>query len=256
MVAHLASPQMEGRGPGTAGIDRARDWIAAEFKAAGLEPAFGDSYLQELTIPNGVRVADQALAILPPRGAEGCQAPFQTDEEVPDICEKAAPKGAAFSVVDRRRETLERRPVWWYTNQGRVEIVPRGTSAARQAARNRRHDVCLVVYPCGPVPWGPFCASPAPAPVTSASWKAFPAGLKASTQRVPAGGWTAGDARRPRVRPAAGVRLGARRESSCSARPVRAARKAQAPSNAGENLCVKEADPCLRTAPFCRAATF
>jgi len=89
MVAHLASPQMEGRGPGTAGIDRARDWIAAEFKAAGLEPAFGDSYLQELTIPNGVRVADQALAILPPRGAEGCQAPFQTDEEVPDNGEKA-----------------------------------------------------------------------------------------------------------------------------------------------------------------------
>jgi len=67
MVAHLASPEMEGRGPGTAGIDRARDWLVGQFKWAGLEPAFGDSYLQALTIPNGVRVSDQVLAILPPR---------------------------------------------------------------------------------------------------------------------------------------------------------------------------------------------
>jgi Zn-dependent M28 family amino/carboxypeptidase len=37
-VRTLASPRWEGRGIGTAGIDSAADWIAARFRAAGLEP--------------------------------------------------------------------------------------------------------------------------------------------------------------------------------------------------------------------------
>jgi len=50
-VEVLASPTMEGRGVGTAGLDRARDVLADEFEKLGLEPAFaGGSYTQAVTI--------------------------------------------------------------------------------------------------------------------------------------------------------------------------------------------------------------
>jgi hypothetical protein len=46
-VAALTAPGFEGRGVGTAGLDRAAEWVAAQFKAAGLAPG-GDAgtYLQ------------------------------------------------------------------------------------------------------------------------------------------------------------------------------------------------------------------
>jgi len=37
-VAWLSAPEREGRGVGTKGLDEAADWIAAEFRKAGLEP--------------------------------------------------------------------------------------------------------------------------------------------------------------------------------------------------------------------------
>lgn len=36
-VEYLAAPDMEGRGPGTKGIDRAADWLATGFREAGLD---------------------------------------------------------------------------------------------------------------------------------------------------------------------------------------------------------------------------
>jgi hypothetical protein len=49
-VTFLASDECEGRGVYTKGIDRAADYIAAEFKKAGLKPGKGDSYFQPFTI--------------------------------------------------------------------------------------------------------------------------------------------------------------------------------------------------------------
>jgi hypothetical protein len=47
----LAGPECEGRGVGTAGLDRAADHIAASFKAAGLQPGAKDgSYFQPFTM--------------------------------------------------------------------------------------------------------------------------------------------------------------------------------------------------------------
>jgi hypothetical protein len=37
-VSALTAPDLEGRGIGTAGLDKAADWVAAQFKAAGLAP--------------------------------------------------------------------------------------------------------------------------------------------------------------------------------------------------------------------------
>src|SRR5207237_944442 len=49
----LAGPECEGRGVGTAGLNKAADHVAAAFKAAGLKPAMADgSYFQPFTISN------------------------------------------------------------------------------------------------------------------------------------------------------------------------------------------------------------
>jgi hypothetical protein len=55
-LTFLASDECEGRGPGTAGIDKAADHIAAAFRAAGLKGAMPDgSYFQPFTIRTSPR---------------------------------------------------------------------------------------------------------------------------------------------------------------------------------------------------------
>lgn len=46
----LASPEFEGRGVGTKGLEKARDLLAARLKAFGLTPAFEQSYLQSFRV--------------------------------------------------------------------------------------------------------------------------------------------------------------------------------------------------------------
>jgi len=50
-IAFLASPELEGRGPGSPGLDRAARYIAESFAASGLEPGGDDpgSYFQSWT---------------------------------------------------------------------------------------------------------------------------------------------------------------------------------------------------------------
>lgn len=63
-LAYLASDELEGRGPTTEGINKAADFIAAEFKKAGLKPAgVGGSYFQYFTIP-GSRLTKPATLTL------------------------------------------------------------------------------------------------------------------------------------------------------------------------------------------------
>lgn len=47
---YLASDELQGRAVGTPGIKKAADFIAAEFKKAGLQPLQGNSFLQEFVI--------------------------------------------------------------------------------------------------------------------------------------------------------------------------------------------------------------
>src|SRR6188508_2002468 len=70
MTAALSSPEMEGRGTGQPGGDKAANWIADRFKSLGLKP-LGDkgSYLQKVdfkeittTPETSLTVGDQSLA--------------------------------------------------------------------------------------------------------------------------------------------------------------------------------------------------
>ena len=52
-LVFLAGPECEGRGVGTIGLDKAADYIATAFKAAGLKPGAKDgTYFQPFSINN------------------------------------------------------------------------------------------------------------------------------------------------------------------------------------------------------------
>lgn len=61
MIEHLASPEMEGRSPGSIGALLARDWLVDQFKDAGLKPVFGDAYTQPFEVTAGVEVVKEKL---------------------------------------------------------------------------------------------------------------------------------------------------------------------------------------------------
>lgn len=59
----LAAPDMEGRAPGTRGLDKARDYLVAELKRIGLNPAFDGSFTQNFTTGIGIVARGQSLHI-------------------------------------------------------------------------------------------------------------------------------------------------------------------------------------------------
>ncbi len=59
VVRDLASPDMEGRGVGTRGLERAADYLALRFRALGLLPAGeAGSYFQSFEVTTGVKVIE------------------------------------------------------------------------------------------------------------------------------------------------------------------------------------------------------
>ncbi len=57
-VKALASPQMEGRGAGTKGIERAADLIEQRYRSLGLQPAGSKSYRQPFTVITGAKLKE------------------------------------------------------------------------------------------------------------------------------------------------------------------------------------------------------
>jgi hypothetical protein len=56
-VRYLASDELRGRGNGTPGLDKAAEYIAAQFQAAGLKPAGdGETYFQAFTLSTGSKL--------------------------------------------------------------------------------------------------------------------------------------------------------------------------------------------------------
>jgi hypothetical protein len=68
-ITFLASDQCEGRGPGTRGLDKAADYIAAQFKQAGLKPAGADgSYFYPFPISANILDEPAHLVLTGPQG--------------------------------------------------------------------------------------------------------------------------------------------------------------------------------------------
>jgi hypothetical protein len=70
LVGDLAAPPMEGRGPGTAGIEKARDYIVQHFKDAGLAPAFDGNFTQPFPLRGSLKAQRQSLAAFDAKGKE------------------------------------------------------------------------------------------------------------------------------------------------------------------------------------------
>jgi len=69
-VQWLSSDELEGRGTGSAAIDRAAEYLAREFKRFGLEPAGEDGYFQTFEVVTGARRNACTLTINRGGGAE------------------------------------------------------------------------------------------------------------------------------------------------------------------------------------------
>jgi Tol biopolymer transport system component len=75
-VAWLADDAREGRGVGTAGLDAARDWLAARFREIGLAPAGdGGSWLHAFEVPVAIEVGEGTAVTID--GAALARADFQ-----------------------------------------------------------------------------------------------------------------------------------------------------------------------------------
>jgi hypothetical protein len=70
-ITYLASDECEGRGPMTKGLDRAADYVAGEFKKAGVKPGNPDgTYFQPYTVQGNVLEAPPRLTLKGPTGQE------------------------------------------------------------------------------------------------------------------------------------------------------------------------------------------
>ena len=70
-VIYLASDELEGRGPATKGIEKAADYIAGEFKKAGLKPGGVDgTYFQPFPYPANILDEPARLSLKGPKGQE------------------------------------------------------------------------------------------------------------------------------------------------------------------------------------------
>lgn len=89
LVTTLASEQMEGRGAGTAGLERARDYLVQQFRQAGLEPVFPPagqpaaapptrSYLGRFETQVGTKVTEASLTMT---AGDGTRRVFQGDKD-------------------------------------------------------------------------------------------------------------------------------------------------------------------------------
>jgi hypothetical protein len=56
-VRTLAAPNMEGRGAGTKGIERAANFLARRYKSLGLQPAGTKGYFQPFSVITGAKIS-------------------------------------------------------------------------------------------------------------------------------------------------------------------------------------------------------
>ena len=55
-IKYLSSPELKGRATGSPELEKAADYIAAQFKADGLEPVGGKSYLEPFEVTTSAQM--------------------------------------------------------------------------------------------------------------------------------------------------------------------------------------------------------
>lgn len=81
-INFLASPELKGRGTGTPELDRAAQYIAGEFRKAGLEPLAEKSYFQKFRVTVGAELGRRNRAALAGSSAEtGGSQPLRLGED-------------------------------------------------------------------------------------------------------------------------------------------------------------------------------
>lgn len=126
-VADLTDDSMEGRGLGTKGLVRARDYIAHHFQAMGLKPAFAGAFTQPLEIPYGVAAEHQSLAILDPEGRQIIQAKAEQDFSALGFSASGPFGGPAvfvgYGIVDSQRKYDSYRGAGGNCLRGKVAVA-------------------------------------------------------------------------------------------------------------------------------------
>jgi hypothetical protein len=100
-VTWLASPEREGRGPGTAGIEQAADWVARRLEVIGLDTTVvGDTPFQRFPVTLEAKLgpsAENTAEIVGPPGADGTR-PVRPLELGTDFTPLAAGGSGAFDL--------------------------------------------------------------------------------------------------------------------------------------------------------------
>jgi hypothetical protein len=100
-VTWLASPEREGRGPGTAGIEQAADWVAGRLAALGLDTTVvGETPFQQFPVTLEAKLgpaAENTAEIVGPPGADGTR-PVRPLELGTDFTPLAAGGSGAFDL--------------------------------------------------------------------------------------------------------------------------------------------------------------
>jgi Peptidase family M28/PA domain/PDZ domain len=79
-IKYLASDELEGRGVGTRGIDRAADYVREQFQSAGLKPTLPDGgYFQSFETPNGSELAEPNRLAVQASNGDGMTLKLQKD---------------------------------------------------------------------------------------------------------------------------------------------------------------------------------
>ena len=126
-IFFLASPECEGRGVDTKGINKAADHIANEFKKAGLQPGGINGYFQPFSFNDGFVVREASLVLSGPLGQK-IELTLDHDYNVPSMSvtgEASAPlvfAGYGVTLPDGSYDDFKNLDV-----AGKIVVVLRGT---------------------------------------------------------------------------------------------------------------------------------
>jgi hypothetical protein len=130
-IKHLASDELEGRGVGTTGLDRAAEYIRDQFERAGLKPPLADTgYFQPFQMPNGAKLGEPNELVL--RGPDGRTIPLSLNKDFIPLASSGSGKLDAPVVFAGYSITA---PEYGYDDYADVDVKGKVVLAIRREPR-------------------------------------------------------------------------------------------------------------------------